>query len=59
MGGPVLCSSLQDTPQDVDDNVAGEQPHYAGESWAEGGGHRRTQSWEQRQTEGMLAELLH
>lgn len=46
MSRPVLCSPLQGVPQDVNENVTAEQTHDAGESWAEGWRHRRTESWE-------------
>ena len=49
---PVLCSSLKDTSQDVDDNVTAEQTHDVGEIWAEGRGHRGTKSWEQKTNRG-------
>lgn len=42
---PVFWSSLQDTSQDVDENVAIEQINHTGESWTEGRRGWRTQSW--------------
>ncbi|TNN84156.1 hypothetical protein EYF80_005483 [Liparis tanakae] len=42
--GPDGDAQLPGVPQDVNENVTAEQTHDAGESWAEGWRHRRTES---------------
>ena len=50
--GAVLHGSLQHPPEDVDQDVAAQQAHDAGEGRAEGGRHWGAQGWTQRRVTG-------